>query len=63
VPAIDPLERLGRILLALAVGLLFVTIVMGMITGRLATLGLVIVALAAVLGAAGMLAAKYRNAG
>jgi hypothetical protein len=62
VPAMDPLERYGRILLALAVGLLFVTIFLSMVTGRLLTLGLVVVGVAGALGAAGMLAARYRDA-
>jgi hypothetical protein len=63
VPRMDPLERYGRILLAMAVGALFVTIVASMITGRMLMPGLVFVAIAGVIGAAGMLAAKYRNAG
>jgi hypothetical protein len=58
----DPLERYGRIALALAVALLFLTVFASMVTGRLLTLGLIVTFVAAMLGAGGMIAARLRGA-
>jgi hypothetical protein len=53
-------ERWGRILLALAVALLFVMIFVGMLTGNLFMPLLVATIALAVVGAAGMLYARAR---
>lgn len=58
---IPPSERYGRILLAFAVGLLFLTVFGSMVTGRVLLVGFIIAGVAGVLGAAGMLAARYRS--
>jgi hypothetical protein len=55
-----PYERYGRILLALAVALLFVTIFVSMLTGNLFTIGLFVTSILAGLGASGMVLARGR---
>ena len=56
----SPYERYGRILLALAVALLFATTFISMISGALFTTGLIVTGAIGVVGAAGMLLAKVR---
>ncbi|HUG15747.1 MAG TPA: hypothetical protein VMM78_12120 [Thermomicrobiales bacterium] len=53
-------ERYGRISLALAVALLFVTVFISMLSGSLFTIGLVVTSIAAGIGASGMFLARGR---
>lgn len=53
-------ERYGRIFLALAVALLFVTVFISMLTGSLFTIGLYVTSVVAGIGASGMVLARGR---
>lgn len=56
----SPYERYGRILLALAVALLFATMFISMLSGALFTIGLIVTGAIGAVGAAGMLLARAR---
>ena len=56
----SPYERYGRILLALAVALLFATVFISMVSGGLFTIGLAVTGVIGVIGAGGMLLARAR---